>query len=276
MVRVDFSLSQIAWLVTGACLVGIGKGGLPGVGNLAIVIFASQMPVKVSTGALLPVLIAADVMAVLLHRSHTQWESIRKLMPWAVLGVIGGWLVMGRITDVGMKNFIGITLVLLTLFQLWRTRLSRHNSSETALPASPPESPGLGCGVPHVISPASAASPASPLLAPGLGLLAGFATMLANAAGPVAAVFFLMSRLPKFAFLGTSAMFFFLLNVFKLPFQATLGQLGGPVWELLLWTGPAAALGVLAGPHLARRISQAWFERLVWSFILLAGVLFLF
>ena len=251
MVRVDFTNTQLAWLVTGSCLVGIGKGGLPGVGNLAIVIFASQMPVKISTGALLPVLIAADLMAVLLHRSHTQWEFIRKLMPWAVLGVIGGWLVMGRITDVGMKNFIGITLVLLTLFQFWRTRLTAENK-----------------GAAH--------DAPSPLLAPGLGLLAGFATMLANAAGPVAAVFFLMSRLPKFAFLGTSAMFFFLLNVFKLPFQATLGQLGGPVWELLLWTGPAAALGVLAGPHLAKRISQVWFERLVWSFILLAGVLFLF
>ncbi len=246
----EFTPVQLASLMAGAFLVGIGKGGLPGVGNLAIVIFASQMPVRASTGALLPVLIAADAMAVLLHRSQTQWEFIRKLFPWAALGVAGGWLVMGSISDTGMKNFIGVTLILLTAFHFLRTWLK--TSEISAQPAAP-----------------------SVWLAPGLGLLAGFATMLANAAGPVAAVYFLMSRLPKLALLGTSAMFFLLVNVFKLPFQASLGQLGGYVWELLLWTAPAAVLGVLAGPPLARRISQVWFERLVWSFILLAGLLFL-
>ena len=47
--------------------------------------------------------------------------------------------------------------------------------------------------------------------------------MLANAAGPVMALYLLAVSLPKAEFIGTSAWFFLLINLFKLPFSAQLG-----------------------------------------------------
>ena len=55
-----------------------------------------------------------------------------------------------------------------------------------------------------------------------LGLLGGVATMLANAAGPVAQLYLLAMVLPKYAFIGTSAWLFLIVNVSKVPFMMDL------------------------------------------------------
>src|SRR6187549_1801306 len=56
-----------------------------------------------------------------------------------------------------------------------------------------------------------------------MGILAGVATMLANAAGPVFAIYLIAVGLPKMEFVGTSAWFFFIINLFKVPFSIALG-----------------------------------------------------
>jgi hypothetical protein len=55
-----------------------------------------------------------------------------------------------------------------------------------------------------------------------IGILAGAATMLANAAGPVFAIYLIAVGLPKMEFVGTSAWFFFIINLFKVPFSIAL------------------------------------------------------
>ena len=55
-----------------------------------------------------------------------------------------------------------------------------------------------------------------------LGSLGGVATMLANAAGPVAQLYLLVMGLPKYAFIGTSAWLFLIVNLFKVPLMIDL------------------------------------------------------
>ena len=50
------------------------------------------------------------------------------------------------------------------------------------------------------------------------GILAGFGTTVGNAAGPVMSIFLLSRHLEKQEFLGTTAWFFFLVNLSKVPF----------------------------------------------------------
>ena len=42
--------------------------------------------------------------------------------------------------------------------------------------------------------------------------------MLANAAGPIAQLYLLVMGLPKYAFIGTSAWLFLIVNICKIPF----------------------------------------------------------
>ena len=67
-------LWQYGVIALGAAFVGFGKGGLPGVGNLTVVLLALALPAKTSVGVLLPILISADIMAVVIYRRHAQWR----------------------------------------------------------------------------------------------------------------------------------------------------------------------------------------------------------
>jgi uncharacterized membrane protein YfcA len=105
-----------------------------------------------------------------------------------------------------------------------------------------------------------------------MGLLAGLTTMLANAAGPVMALYFLAVALPKMEFVGTSAWFFLIVNLIKVPFSASLGLIRPDTLALNGLLIPAIALGLLAGRFLVRRISQHWFEGLLLIFAAAAAL----
>ena len=81
---------SVPWLILalGAFFTGLGKGGLPGAGNLTVALFALvfqtlQGGVALSVGVLLPILISADIAAVLIYRRHTEWKFIFVYSPFS-------------------------------------------------------------------------------------------------------------------------------------------------------------------------------------------------
>lgn len=85
-------LSLWTWLLFGlaALFVGLAKTSIGGLGTLAVVIFASQLPARESTGALLPLLLVGDVIAVAAYRRHANWRLLARLFPWVAVGVVVG------------------------------------------------------------------------------------------------------------------------------------------------------------------------------------------
>jgi uncharacterized membrane protein YfcA len=96
-----------------------------------------------------------------------------------------------------------------------------------------------------------------------VGIWAGVATMTANAAGPIMAVYLLSLSLPKQNLVGTSAWFFLIVNVFKLPFSGALGLLQPASLLLDLALCPVVVLGTFIGRSLLHRIPQRLFEALL-------------
>ena len=81
--------------------------------------------------------------------------------------------------------------------------------------------------------------------------------MIGNAAGPVMSIYFLSRNLPKNSFIGTSAWFFLLVNVFKVPFHIGVWQtisMESFSFNLLLF--PAIVLGVFVGFSIVKRIPE--------------------
>jgi uncharacterized membrane protein YfcA len=105
-----------------------------------------------------------------------------------------------------------------------------------------------------------------------LGLLAGFTTMLANAGGSIIALYLVAVSLPKLELVGTTAWFFLLLNVFKIPFSVSLGLISIKTLTLNAVLIPMIVLGLIAGRWLVRRIPQRLFDSLVLLFSALAAV----
>ena len=79
-------LNPLQWAGYGvsALLVGVTKTGIPGLGPLIVPLLASVFPARASTGVLLPLLIAADVFAVLRYRRHAVWRHLVRMLPWTL------------------------------------------------------------------------------------------------------------------------------------------------------------------------------------------------
>ena len=244
----EIDSGQWGILILGALLVGLAKGGIPGVGNLTVAIFAMIFPARLSAGILLPTLICSDIVAVLVYRKHAAWDHMGKLVPWTAAGIAVGYFMLDKISDTHVQ-LMGMTAV-----HFYRkSKVAEAKAS------------GIADPFPHSL----------PFVAT-TGVLAGFATMVANAAGPVASLYLLAVGLPKYAFIGTMAWFWFLANVIKVPLQISLGNIDTDTIQVSLLLGIPAALGALIAPKIVRFIKQDLFEVLVWFFIILAGLRLLY
>jgi uncharacterized membrane protein YfcA len=249
------SLSPLDWMLicTGALLVGLGKGGLVGVGNLTVILFAMVFPAKASVGLLLPVLIAADIVAITVYRRHANWVYLWRLLPWMGIGILVGYFLFGVLSDLVVKRIIGGIVLAMTLIQIARLLAKKYGKTDFAE------------RLPHSLGFRSV-----------LGILGGFATMVANAAGPVGQLYFISVGLPKMAFIGTGAWCFFIVNVVKVPLQAHLGIINLDSLQISLALAPVAMLGAWIAPRVVQYIPQQLFTFAVWFFIVLAGCKLMF
>jgi uncharacterized protein len=103
-------------------------------------------------------------------------------------------------------------------------------------------------------------------------VLAGFTTIVSNAAGPLMVIYLLAMRLPKMEYMGTGAVFFLILNIFKVPFMVWLGLVTPASLLLNAELAPAVVAGALLGRWLLGRINQRAFENIALALTLAAGV----
>src|SRR5271154_6473299 len=203
-------------------MVGVAKAGITGLSILSIALFTHVFAsAKQASGLILPLLIFGDFVAVFAYRKHTQWHYLWRLFPWTAVGVVIGYFTLGRISDHTTKYLIGGIIVSLAALSFWLRYASTPNDErKVSLHWS---------------------------LAALVGVITGFVTLIANAAGPFMAIYLVAMRLPKMEYVGTAAVFFMLLNLFKVPFMANLGLITIQSFSVNLMRAPAVFLGALAG-----------------------------
>jgi uncharacterized membrane protein YfcA len=235
-------LPSSTWLLSAlaALCVGLAKSGLAGFGMIPILLLADLFPARQSTGMLLLLLIIGDAAAVRAFHRHADWAQIRRLLPPAIVGVVAGWLAMGRLDDAVFRPVIGWIILVLTVLHLSRPVLNRWMETTT-----------------H-----------STAFAWTMGGLGGITTMLANAAGPVMTLFFLAIRFPKMEMVATGAWFFFFINLIKVPFSVHLGLINPSALAFAFVLFPVVVLAVLAGKQILQLIPQKLFEWLALIFAL--------
>ncbi|MBK1833078.1 sulfite exporter TauE/SafE family protein [Roseibacillus ishigakijimensis] len=239
-----FDLSVVQWVmaVLAALSVGISKAGFSGVGIIQVYLMTELFGIH-QVGVLLPMLIVADLIVFPAYRKHGSWPPVWTLLWPALVGMLAGFYLLGKMPEGLAKPLIGGIILLMAALQL-----VRKNRPEAFQPFAESRSYGAGAGV-----------------------VAGFATAVANAAGPVFQLFLLSRNIPKFELIGIGARFFLLINLIKLPFTGGLGLTTGESLLFNLKLVPVIFLGVVVGKWLLERVSQKWFERLVLIFALLAG-----
>lgn len=236
-------------------LIGVTKSGFGGGIGLVVVpltaISMGHIPEfgsAAAIGLLLPLLIVGDAIAVWQYRRLFSVEKIKRLFPGTALGVILGGAILWalgqatRYVGAVILIVIGIECIALVGLHWW---LVRH--SERA----------------HLMR--------EPLRSHWTGTYAGVSSTLAHAAGPIIAMYLLPLGLDRRLFVGTSAVYFFLLNTSKLPAYWISGQFARAEVGLSLRFIPLVLAGALFGVWMNRAMSDRLFTKAVYVLTFILG-----
>ncbi len=258
---------------------GIDKSLASGAGLLSIATLTAVMPAHQASGLTLLMAICADWSAIWAYRGNVNVKSLIRLIPFVLVGICAGIWFLYVADNTVMKKTIGIILavfIAMYFITVLRKRLSAgKDGAQVANGPAASESESEDESQPEGISDAEAGGRAalfSWLKRIICGLLAGFTTMVANAAGPVTSIFFLSEHLPVIRFLGTTAWFYLIVNLIKLPISIHLGMITWEGFLSMAWTIPLIIVTVMIGRSIARRVSQETFTRLIYILSVVAVV----
>jgi len=231
----EFDALQWVIVIAAALSIGFNKTSTLGITILFVPLVAGIMDPKKSVGFILPMLCMADVLAILYWRRHANWKLLFRLMPWCLVGLAVGYLVLERIDSKTLWPIIGGIILVMIVVTTWRN--SRHAKDRPI--------------------------PTYWWFAALMGFLAGSTTMVANAAGPVMIIYLLAMRLDKHQFIGTHAWFFWIINLIKVPPQVYLKMITLESFLTDLVLLPAILVGGFLGIKLVHKIPQRGFNAIV-------------
>ncbi len=241
------SLSDVIVLISVAMLIGMAKTGVSGAGMIAVPVMAVAFGGKASTGIMLTILIFADVFGVWHYHRHANWEHLKRLLPFALFGVIVGTLVGNQIDDATFRITMAVIIFMSLGIMLWQESNTKPRVSTSFLFVS------------------------------SIGIVGGFTTMVGNLAGPVMALYLLAMQFPKNQFIGTAAWFFLAINLLKVPFHVFAWQTI-TIDSALLTASliPAVAVGAYLGIWVVNKINERWYRWFVILTTALAAVAMIF
>ncbi len=241
----DFPLAFYPVAFVAILLTGIAKGGFGGgSGGLAVPLMSMFIAPPEAAGIMLPILCAMDLFGVHAYRRSWSRAHLRALLPGALLGIGAGALAFGALPVNAIRLLLGLIAITFTLNN-WFTLTARITARMSK--------PGRVAGAVW-------------------GAVAGFTSTLAHAGGPPFAIYMLPQRVDKTLFVGTSVVFFLIVNYVKLVPYAFLGQLNAPNLTTALIFAPLAPLGIWLGVWLHNRVSEPAFYNVSYTVLLLTGI----
>lgn len=237
--------------ITAVLIAGISKAGFGGgVGMIATPLLALAIPVSDAAAIMLPLLIVCDLFSVYHYRSRFDRRSLKALLPGALAGIAIGAALFGYLSENDRLLRIGVGALAIAFVVFQVTRAMTAGMLEKR---SPHKAEGVI-----------------------MGGLSGLTSTLIHAGGPPVAVYLLPQKLPRDLYVGTTVIFFALVNLLKLIPYSGLGLLHtGQLTSILILT-PFAFIGVRLGSYFNRRFSEKWFNRLVYTLLFLTGLRLMF
>lgn len=244
-----YALVAVAVTLIGVTKSGFGAGmGLMVVPMTAIALGMTPAGSEAALGLLLPLLIVGDIISIAQHHRHFAWDVLKRLLPGTVVGVVLGAAVLFAIkqqaglVEALIRIEIGIECVVLVGLHWWR------QSRGTQQKLMPEPARGVVTGTFIAIS-----------------------STLAHAAGPIFAMYVLPLNRTRDAFVGTSALYFFMLNNAKLPAYFFAGQFSQVNWYGAAALAPLVLVGALLGFTFKKRMTDAMFTKVVYSITFVLG-----
>lgn len=234
----------------GVCvfLYGFSKTAMPVAGVLAGPLLAATLGATTASGLMVPLLLLGDLFALGYYRQHADWPLIRRLVPGVLLGFAITAVLFRFLPVATLGRIIGLLILASVALEVWRRWSERHREGHQLAPMR--SRAGIWF----------------------FGSLAGMTTMAANAGGTAMTLYLVKMRVSMLAFMGTSAWFFFVLNIIKVPVIGGLGFITTQTLIADLWLSPLIVVGALVGVAVFRRMNEQVFTAVALGLSALAAL----
>ena len=236
------------WFLTASAvaviLLGLSKGGFAGVGALGTPLLALVIGPVEAAAIILPILIVQDVVGVWAFRKSWDGGVLALMLPGAAIGIFMAYWFAARLPEAGMQIALGLISILFAIRSLWLQRGGR-----VPAPADPPAWFGFL-----------------------MGIAAGLTSQIAHAGQPPFQIYVLPKRLSRDVLVGTTAIFFAVVNWIKVPAYLALGQFSHAHLMASLALMPLAFAATLGGVWLVRRVDAERFYALIYWLMLAVGL----
>lgn len=239
---VFYLLAVPAMLIAGVSKSGFGGG----VGLLAVLLLALVVPPTQALGIMLPLLCLMDLFSLWAYRGTWDRASMAVILPAALVGIALGTAMADRLNEQVIRLLVGVVAFTFSLDYWIGRRRQRPPRKRNALKG------GFWA------------------------MVSGFTSFIAHAGGAPISMYLLPLRLDKTVFVGTTVIFFAVVNYAKLAPYAWLGLLDLGNLSTALVLSPLAPLGIWLGLWLHRRVSPRVFYEICYSFIFIISLKLLF
>ena len=214
-------------------MIGLAKGGFGGLGALLTPILALVLPVALAVGVLLPMLMVGDVVAVYMYWKEWDLGLVRRMLPAGIVGALAGTFLLSWLSPDGLRIVLGIFVLVLVAYRFISDRIQsmRYQPKRWHAPAA--------------------------------GFLSGLASGMFNNGGPAFSSYLLLQKIKARPFIATSAIYFALLNLIKVPGFLYTGVLDLPLLFALWWVFLFIPVGIWIARLTLTRVSPAVFESII-------------
>lgn len=223
---------------------GLSKGGFSGVGIAATPLLALYLPPLEAAALLLPVLITQDLISIYVYRREWDASNLKIMLPGAVAGMTLAWLLASYISDNAVRITVGL-IGLIFVIDVWRKRARIE-----------PTRMGPAGGV-------------------FWGAVSGFTSFMTQAGGPPFQVYVLPQRLPKLVLVGTTTIFFAVVNALKIVPYFALGQFHAGNFATSLALLPMAIIANFMGIWLVKHTPTNLFYNIAYALLLVISLVLL-
>ncbi len=225
-------------------IIGISKGGFGGgLGVVGVPMMALVISPTQAAAILLPVLCLMDLVGLYSYRGDWDRSLMRVLAPGAVAGIVLGAFTFAITSEDAVRLIVGGIAVGFTVWQWGVRRLVEERRAQPSVIAG-----SFWAGV------------------------SGYTSFIAHAGGPPVSVYLLPLRLNKTTFVGTTVVYFTVVNYAKLIPYGLLGQFDATNLATSAVLLPLAPLGVWLGVVLHRRMQEGALYAVVYAALLVTGL----
>lgn len=223
-------------------MIGLAKGGFGGLGALLTPLLALVLPVASAVGVLLPMLMAGDAFALYMYWQEWDWPLVRRMLPAGIAGALVGTFLLTWLSVDGLRIVLGVFVLALVAYKLLSDRIQ-------AIRYQP-----------------------RPWHAPAAGLLSGIASGMFNYGGPAFSSYLLLQKLAARPFIATTAIYFAILNLIKVPGFLYTGVLDLPLLLSLWWAFLFIPLGIAVARVALTRVSPSAFESIITVLLIFSSL----